>query len=187
MSASIPRHPSPTGHASRFQELVSFVGRHGHVAIRQVMAELEVGRTAAYRRLHRGRSSGSPRPALLRPGPSAGDPRRPALRRPRLPLAPGSPGNVEHDLRCTTTAQLFPERYGKDQLLTERALVLADTGTIAIEVELTPKAPYRPQGLIRAWRRTTGRCVIENQHTWLKRKGFPNRILLVDPFLLTES
>ena len=39
-----------------------------------------------------------------------------------------------------------------------------DEGTIAIEVELTPKSPRRLQGLIRAWRRTIARHVVAEVH-----------------------
>ncbi len=38
--------------------------------------------------------------------------------------------------------------------------VLAEAGTIAIEVELTPKAPQRLQGLIREWRHAIGSRVV---------------------------
>jgi hypothetical protein len=175
---------------SRDQELIRFVGRHGLVAIRHVMAELEIGRTAAYRRVAACIEAGLlDRLDLLCSEPGLLRATRAGLRYAGLglPLAPASPGNVEHTIRCTTTAQLFAKRYGKDRVITERELVLAEaiegrpiasadlgerhgrphlhrpdlavlaeTGTIAIEVELTPKAPYRLQGLIRAWRRTIG-------------------------------
>jgi hypothetical protein len=43
--------------------------------------------------------------------------------------------------------------------------VLADAGTIAVEVELTPKAPRRLQALMRAWRGAIGsRVVAEVQY-----------------------
>jgi hypothetical protein len=42
--------------------------------------------------------------------------------------------------------------------------VLADEGTIAIEVELTPKAPRRLQGLMRGWRRAVGSGAVAEVH-----------------------
>ncbi len=42
--------------------------------------------------------------------------------------------------------------------------VLADSGTIAIEVELTPKSPQRLQALMRAWRYSVGRRVVAEIH-----------------------
>lgn len=98
-------------------------------------------------------------------------------------VAKVSPGAVEHWLRCTTVALDLGERYGHDRVLTEREIaasealegrsvaramldsggrerfhradlaVLAEEGVIAIEVELTPKAPRRLESLMRAWRR----------------------------------
>lgn len=98
-------------------------------------------------------------------------------------VAKVSPGAVEHWLRCTTVALDLGERYGQDRVLTEREIlatealegrsvaravldfggrerfhradlaILAEEGVIAIEVELTPKAPRRLEALIRAWRR----------------------------------
>jgi hypothetical protein len=178
------RAPAPP--RNRDQELVRFVGRHGLVAIRHVMAALDVGRTAAYRRAAACIEAGLlERVDLLRTEPGVLRATRAGLRYAGLglPLAPASPGNIEHTLRCASTAQLVARRYGGERILTERELVLAEqiagrpiasatlgeyrgrprlhrpdlavfaeVGTIAIEVELTPKAPYRLQGLIRAWR-----------------------------------
>ena len=42
--------------------------------------------------------------------------------------------------------------------------VLAESGTIAIEVELTPKSPHRLQGLIRAWRYAVAQRVVGEVH-----------------------
>ncbi len=42
--------------------------------------------------------------------------------------------------------------------------VLAEGGTIAIEVELTPKAPRRLEAIIRAWRRAVGSGVVAQVH-----------------------
>jgi len=189
---------SPVPARDRDQELVRFVGRHGLVAIRHVMAELGVGRTAAYRRVAGCVDAGllerldilSYEPGLLRAT-------REGLRYAGLglPLAKISPGSVEHMLRCTTTAQRLGEHYGHDRVRSEREIVLAeqiagkalasadlgerhgrvrlhrpdlavltDEGTIAIEVELTPKAPHRLQGLIRSWRRAIGSRLITEVH-----------------------
>ena len=98
-----------------------------------------------------------------------------------LPVASVSIGGVEHLLRCATVGLEAEQRYGADRVLTEREFrfaeqieghriasatvrgdgrrqlhradlaILADTGTIAVEVELTPKAPRRLQQLVRAW------------------------------------
>jgi hypothetical protein len=98
-----------------------------------------------------------------------------------LPVPVVSPGAADHWLRCATTAQLLGEEFGLERILTERELrllerrplasaklgqlpsghprlhrpdliVFAAQGVIAIEVELTPKAPRRLTALIRAWR-----------------------------------
>ncbi len=42
--------------------------------------------------------------------------------------------------------------------------VLTEAGTIAVEVELTPKAPNRLQALLRAWRHAVGRGVVAEVH-----------------------
>lgn len=100
-----------------------------------------------------------------------------------MPVAKVSPGAVDHWLRCATVALDLGERYGQARVLTEREIVatealegrsvaramfdsggrerfhradlaiLTKEGVIAIEVELTPKAPRRLEALIRAWRR----------------------------------
>jgi hypothetical protein len=44
-----------------------------------------------------------------------------------------------------------PSRWHRPDL----AVITEDEGTIAVEVELTPKAPSRLQGIIRAWRRAS--------------------------------
>jgi len=104
-----------------------------------------------------------------------------------MPVAKVSPGNVDHWLRCATVALDLGERYGRDRVLTEREIVarelledravakarlsgdhrerfhradlavLTEEGVIAVEVELTPKAPRRLEELIRAWRSAVGR------------------------------
>ena len=42
--------------------------------------------------------------------------------------------------------------------------VLSEKGTIAIEVELTAKAPTRLEGLLRAWRRAQVEQVVSEVH-----------------------
>ena len=175
----------------RDQELVRFVGRHGLVAIRHVMAALGVGRTAAYRRVAACVEAGLlERLELVRSEPGLLRATREGLRYAGLglPLALVSPGAVDHTLRCASTAQLLGAQCGHERVLTERELVLAEQiegrplasakvgerpdgvarlhrpdlavlaegGTIAIEVELTPKSPRRLAAIIRAWRRTIG-------------------------------
>lgn len=180
------------------QQLVRFVGRHCLVAIRHVIAELGVGRTAAYRRVAACVEAGllervdllSTEPGLLRTT-------RDGLRYAGLglPLAKVSPGAVDHMLRCTSTAQLLGNHYGHGRVRSEREIVLAeqiagkalasadlgerhgrtrlhrpdlavltDDGVIAIEVELTPKAPRRLYALIRAWRWTIGMGTVSEVH-----------------------
>lgn len=52
---------------------------------------------------------------------------------------------------------------GKPRLHRPDLAVLADAGTIAIEVELTPKSPRRLEGIIRAWR----------QASWVSEVHYP--------------
>ncbi len=62
------------------------------------------------------------------------------------------------------SAEVGESHYGPPRLHRPDIAVLAESGTIAIEVELTPKSPRRLQGLIRAWRRTIARRVIAEVH-----------------------
>jgi hypothetical protein len=101
-------------------------------------------------------------------------------------VAKVSPGAVDHWVRCATVALDLGERHGRDRVLTEREIVaiealegrsvaramldsggrerfhradlavLTEEGVIAVEVELTPKAPRRLEELIRAWRWAIG-------------------------------
>ncbi len=182
----------------RDQELVRFVGRHGLVAIRHVMAELGVGRTAAYRRVGACVEAGLlERVDLLRTEPGLLRATREGLRYASLglPLAKIGPGTVDHMLRCTSTAHRLGEHFGHDRVRSEREIVLAEQiagkalasadlgerrgrirlhrpdlavlteeGTIAIEVELTPKAPRRLYALIRAWRWAIGQGPVSEVH-----------------------
>jgi hypothetical protein len=188
--------PSPP--RDRDQELVRFVGRHGLVAVRHVMAALDVGRTAAYRRVGSCVEAGLlERVDLLRTDPGLLRASREGLRYASLglSLAKISPGSVEHMLRCTSTALRLGEHYGHELVRSEREIVLAEQiagkalasadlgerggrtrlhrpdlavlaeeGTIAIEVELHPKAPRRLYALIRAWRWTIGMGTVSEVH-----------------------
>lgn len=172
------------------RRLLRFVARHGCVFIEQVMRELGVGRTAAYRRVGACIEAGLlERLALLREEPSLLRATRQGLRYVGLGglrVAEVSPGAVEHWLRCATTAQRLGGRFGPERVRTERELVFAEQlhdgplasamtgrlpngkprlhrpdlvllveqGPIAIEVELTPKAPRRLEAIVRAWART---------------------------------
>jgi len=172
---------------SRDEQLLRFVGRHGLVAMRHVMDSLGVGRTAAYRRVASCIEAGLlERIDILRTEPGLLRATRDGLSFAGLglPLAPVSPGTVEHYLRCASVARRAERRYGPERVLSEREFRLAEQiegsriaaaelddsrslkprlhradlaihaqeGTIAVEVELTPKAPWRLQGLIRAWK-----------------------------------
>jgi DNA-binding Lrp family transcriptional regulator len=174
----------------RDRRLLRFVARHGCVFIEQVMRELGVGRTAAYRRVGACIEAGLlERIDLLREEPSLLRATRQGLRYVGLGglrVAEVSPGAVDHWLRCTTHAQRIGAQFGHERVRTERELVfaeqlhdgplvsavmgrlpnrkprlhrpdlvfLADEGPIAIEVELTPKAPRRLEAIVRAWGRT---------------------------------
>jgi hypothetical protein len=119
----------PAPPRDRDQELVRFVGRNGLVAMRHVMTELGVGRTAAYRRVAACVDAGllerldllAAEPGLLRAS-------RDGLRYAGLglPFAKVTPGAVDHLLRCTTTAQLLSNHYGDDRVRSEREIVLAE-------------------------------------------------------------
>jgi hypothetical protein len=198
----LPENPIAFGLAApprdRDEQLVRFVGRHGLVAVRHVMAELGVGRTAAYRRVGACVEAGLlERIDLLRTEPGLLRATRDGLRYAGLglPLAKVSPGTIEHMLRCTSTAQRLGEHYGHERVRSEREIVLAEQitgkalasadlgerhgrtrlhrpdlavltqeGTIAIEVELHPKAPRRLYALIRAWRWAIGAGPVSKVH-----------------------
>jgi hypothetical protein len=183
---------------NRDWELVRLVGRHGVVTIEQAMAAMGVGRTATYRRAAALIKAGLlERLDLLRSEPSLLHATREGLRYAGLgmPVAKVSPGAVDHWLRCTEVAIKAARHYGKDRVLTEREIALAEAieerpiasvevgtihgrprmhradlavlreeGTIAIEVELTPKAPRRLENLLRHWRRAMGTRVVSEVH-----------------------
>lgn len=114
---------------SRDEELVRFVGRHGLVAMRHVMAALGVGRTAAYRRVSACVEYGLlERLYILRSEAGLLRATRAGLKYGGLglPVASVSPGNVDHLLRCATVALRAEARYGTDRVLSERELRLAE-------------------------------------------------------------
>jgi hypothetical protein len=175
---------SETG-MTRDHKIVRFIGRHGIVAMAHVMEELGVGRTAAYRRVSACIEGGLvERLCVLRSEPNVLRATRAGLRYAGLglPVAKASAGSIEHWLRCASMAQYLALEFGAEEIVSERELALAekveghpiasarlgegrmhrpdlvafDEGrTVAIEVELTPKAPRRLEGLIRAWRRAS--------------------------------
>jgi hypothetical protein len=96
-----------------------------------------------------------------------------------LPSAEVSLSSVDHRLRCASTAQLLLEEFPLATIFSERDIrarerisgqiiasaslpdnrlrlpdlaVLTDAGTIAVEVELSPKGPARLDPLIEAWK-----------------------------------
>jgi hypothetical protein len=126
----LPLQPSPSlTHGGRDRELVSYVGRHGIVAIGHVMAALGVGQASAYRRVSTCIDRGLlERLDLLRREPSLIRATRAGLRYAGLGMPPAvvSPGAVDHWLRCATTAQLLAEEFGAERVVTERELALAE-------------------------------------------------------------
>lgn len=173
--------------ASRDEELVRFIGRHGIASVAQVMWEFGIGRTAAYRLVAACVDRGLiERDDSLRREPSVLYATREGLRWAGLayPVARLSPSLIRHGLRCTSTAQVLSWEF-PGGIYTERDLCWAErqegkplasaklgtrpdggprlhrpdlaavteAGVIAIEVELTPKAPKRLEAIMRAWRR----------------------------------
>ena len=122
--------PAPRGlRGCRDRELLTYVGRHGIVAMPQVMAALGMGQSVAYDRVASCIRAGLlERLELLRGEPSLLRSTRAGLRYAGLglPVAVVSPGAVDHWLRCATTAHLLAERYGPHRILTERELALAE-------------------------------------------------------------
>jgi hypothetical protein len=102
-----------------------------------------------------------------------------------LPLALVSPGGADHYLRATATALALIAEFESESVVGERELALlerieerplasarltahgreglhrpdlavfAKSGVVAIEVELSPKAPRRLEQITRAWRRAS--------------------------------
>jgi hypothetical protein len=60
------------------------------------------------------------------------------------------------DGRSVVKAKLGDAGYGAQRFHRADLAVLAEKGVIAVEVELTPKAPRRLEELVRAWRRAVG-------------------------------
>lgn len=166
------------------RELLRFIALHGAVSVDQLQNAFGVGRTAAYRRVAACVAQDLlERLALLREEPSVLRATRAGLRFAGLDLGlcVVSPGSVNHLLRCTTVALWLEERYGADCVIGERELrhieqtegraiysaklgerlhrpdlaVVGAERPLAVEVELSPKAPKRLEAIIRAWRRAS--------------------------------
>jgi hypothetical protein len=173
---------------NRDRELLGFVGRHGIVAVPQVMAAMEAGRSVTYDRIAACVDRGLiERLRLLRDEPTVIRSTRDGLDHAGLglPVASVKPGLVRHHLACAEVAIRAERHYGSGRILTEREFawreraegrrlaavqvgragrhgapkvhradlaILTDEGVIAVEVELTAKAPTRLETLVRAWR-----------------------------------
>jgi hypothetical protein len=121
--ASPPAVLSPP--RSRDHELVSYVGRHGVVSIRHVMAALGVGQASAYRRVAACIDRGLlERLQLLRREPNLLRATRAGLSYAGLglPVAVVSTGAVDHWLRCASTAAQLVDEFGPERVITEREL-----------------------------------------------------------------
>jgi hypothetical protein len=66
--------------------------------------------------------------------------------------------------------------YGVERFHRADLAVLSEEGVIAVEVELTPKAPRRLEELIRAWRRVIGRGEVVEVH-YLCEPGQTRRLV----------
>jgi hypothetical protein len=110
---------------SRDHQLVSYVGRHGVVSIRHVMAALGVGQASAYRRVAACIDRGLlERLQLLRREPNLLRATRAGLSYAGLglPVPVVSPGAVDHWLRCASTALQLTAEFGPARVITEREL-----------------------------------------------------------------
>lgn len=177
---------------SRDLELVRYVGRHGLVAMRHVMVALGVGRTAAYRRVAACIERGPPeRLELVRAEP--GLLRYAGLGLPVAAVSPGAVDHwlrcastaqllgkhFGHERVLTERELVLAEQIEERPIASAKVgerpngaphshradlAVLADGGTIEVEVELTPKSPQRLQHLIRAWRYAVAFRVVAEVH-----------------------
>jgi hypothetical protein len=131
-ATKIPTALPPGSHSlrrCRDRELLTYVGRHGIVSMAHVMAALEVGQTAAYRRVASCIDAGLlERIDFLRGEPNLLRATHSGLRYAGLgmSLAIVSPGAVDHWLRCATIANSLGVRFGPDRILTERELAFAE-------------------------------------------------------------
>jgi hypothetical protein len=66
--------------------------------------------------------------------------------------------------RPIASAEVGSLPNGKPRMHRADLAILREKGTIAIEVELTPKSPRRLEGLIRAWRRTVAVGTVTEVH-----------------------
>jgi hypothetical protein len=62
--------------------------------------------------------------------------------------------------RAIASAEVESLSSGRRRMHRADLALLTDAGTVAIEVELTPKAPRRLEGLMRSWRRAVGAGVV---------------------------
>lgn len=182
--------------ADKDRALVTFVGRHGIVALSHVMAALDVRRAAAYRRVARLREAGLIEWVQVFISRSYLRATRQGLRYAGLdmPVAQLSAASLEHSLRCATVAQCLERKLGPGSVLSERDVALAEAleereiacavlgtpskprrhradlailteeETIAVEVELTAKAPRRLVAIIRAWRLAVACGLVREVH-----------------------
>jgi len=123
------RTPSNPGRSTRDSQLVRFVGRHGAVSIAQVMAALDVGQTAAYRRVSALIDAGLlERLDLLSAEPNLLRATRSGLRYAGLGMSPAivSPGSISHWLRCSAVGLDLEARHGPDRILSVRELIAAE-------------------------------------------------------------
>jgi hypothetical protein len=181
----------------RERELVRLIGRHGAMAMDQVMQALGTGRSVTYRRFSRLEDAGLVERLVIPGVGSVLHATRDGIRFAGLPLpvASVSAGNVEHTLRCASVAIRLGSYYGHDSVLTEREIIAAEAleetpiastevgeyrgrpkmhradlavlreqGTLAIEVELTPKSPRRLEGIVRAWRSAVAGGTVAEVH-----------------------
>ena len=64
------------------------------------------------------------------------------------------------DGRRIASAEVEGSSSGRRRMHRADLALMTDAGTVAVEVELTPKAPRRLEGLMRAWRRAVGTEVV---------------------------
>jgi hypothetical protein len=66
--------------------------------------------------------------------------------------------------RPLASAEVGTLPNGKPRMHRADLAIRADSGTVAVEVELTPKSPARLEGIIRAWRMAMGMGVVTEVH-----------------------
>jgi hypothetical protein len=116
----------------RDRELLHYVGRQGVVTVEHVMRAMGAGRAVTYKRVARCIEMGLlERREVLRTEPSILRATRDGLRYARLPLpvAPISPGEVEHDLRCASVVLDMVETVGLGLVIPEREIAFMERET----------------------------------------------------------